>query len=327
MNHWKLYDPDIPDFLLPFLETGEMKRLKDVGMNCGVEYTSFPLFRDIASYSRYDHSLGCALLAWRFTKDQKQALACLFHDISTPCFAHSIDFMMGDYRKQEATEEKTQAVLKTSKEITALLADRNITLSDVSDYHRYPVCDNDSPKLSCDRLEYTLGNSLNFNFASQEDIKTILSDLRIAVNEEGEEEIQFSSYEPAELFCDLSMKCSHVYVSDPDRYSMQLIAECVKDALERKVIDMKDLYGEEKPLIGKLRKDKDSRVLWTKLTHNCRMIDAVSENSRVVDAKKRYIDPLVYQKGRMSLLDEEFRKEKEAFLALDFSRVITAEGD
>ena len=49
-----------PGWLREFCETPEMQRLKDVGMNCGCEYTSFPRFRNLAPYSRYRHSVGAA---------------------------------------------------------------------------------------------------------------------------------------------------------------------------------------------------------------------------------------------------------------------------
>ena len=41
-----------------------------------------------------------------------------------------------------------------------LLKRDNIKLEEVDDYHIYPVADNDTPKLSADRLEYSLSNAL-----------------------------------------------------------------------------------------------------------------------------------------------------------------------
>ena len=90
-------------WLREFCETPEMQRLKDVGMNCGCEYTSFPRFRNLAPYSRYRHSVGAARIVWNFTGSREQTLAALFHDISTPAFAHTIDFLHGDYLHQEYT--------------------------------------------------------------------------------------------------------------------------------------------------------------------------------------------------------------------------------
>ena len=66
-------------------------------------YTAFPQFADIDSYSRYDHSIGVALIIWHFTHDRKQAIAGLLHDVASPVFAHVVDFMHGDYLTQEST--------------------------------------------------------------------------------------------------------------------------------------------------------------------------------------------------------------------------------
>lgn len=57
---WKIYHHEIPGFLLEFMNTKEMLRLKDIGMNCGCEYTSFPVFQKCQRYSRFDHSVGVA---------------------------------------------------------------------------------------------------------------------------------------------------------------------------------------------------------------------------------------------------------------------------
>ena len=40
----RLYHAELPAFLPPFLDTSELRRLRDVGMNCGCEYTAFPRF-------------------------------------------------------------------------------------------------------------------------------------------------------------------------------------------------------------------------------------------------------------------------------------------
>ena len=62
------------DFLRECVETSIVQRIKSIGMNCGCEYTAFPQFADIDSYSRYDHSIGVALIIWHFTHDRKQAI-------------------------------------------------------------------------------------------------------------------------------------------------------------------------------------------------------------------------------------------------------------
>ena len=57
---------------------------------------------------------------------------------------------------QESTEDLTTEIIKNSDEIMKLLKRDNIEISEVDNYHIYPVADNDTPKLSADRLEYSL---------------------------------------------------------------------------------------------------------------------------------------------------------------------------
>ena len=83
---WRLYHEPFPAFLRLFAETPPMARLRNVGMNCGCEYTDFPLYRHTKPYSRFDHSVGVALILWHFTGSPLQAGAGLLHDIAAPWF-------------------------------------------------------------------------------------------------------------------------------------------------------------------------------------------------------------------------------------------------
>lgn len=231
MRLWNLYAPTIPAFVAEAMESPQMRRLQNVGMNCGCEYTSFPLFQRIREpYSRFDHSVGVALLVWRFTGDIRQTLAGLFHDIATPCFAHVVDFMLGDSMTQEATEGGARAAIERSDSIQALLRQYKLATDDGADYHRYPIADNDSPRLSADRLEYTLGNLVNYEFIPRDRAKWMLDALAVLRDEDGREELGFVDPEAAAAFANGAMDMGRIYVSEPDRFSMQMLAELLAKA-------------------------------------------------------------------------------------------------
>ena len=174
-----VYDNDLPELLTALAATPPMQRLRAVGMNCGCEYTAFPRFARGRSYSRWVHSLGVGAIVWRFTHDPAQAAAGLLHDVATPTFAHVIDFLRGDYLTQEATEEGTRERIAASPELQSILRAHGLTTDDVADYHRYPIADNDSPRLSADRLEYTLGNAWRYGFLTEDGIEALYADLTV----------------------------------------------------------------------------------------------------------------------------------------------------
>ena len=310
-----IYHENIPAFLEEAAAAPAMQRLKGVGMNCGCEYTSFPEFSVWQSYSRYDHSLGAALITWHFTQDPKQALAALFHDIATPVFSHVVDFLRGDHETQESTEAGTREMILGSKEILAVCEKYRICPESITDYHRYPIADNDSPRLSSDRLEYTLGNIVNFGFGGKETVKTYYERLIPT-----ETELVFRDEGIACAFAKDALKCSRVYVSDADRYSMELLAEILRDAIHLKILTAEDLYLQERNVVKKL---EGSSLLprWQAFRALKRVIRV--ENGRVIPAKKRYIDPCTANGLRASQLDESFCNDLKRFLSWDFGYAIS----
>lgn len=317
MEHDRIYHNGVPAFLRECAQTPAVLRLKNVGMNCGCEYTSFPRFCGIAPYSRFEHSLGTALIVWHFTGDRVQAMAGLLHDIATPVFAHVVDFLRGDYLRQEATEAGTEAMIASSSELQALLEKYGIETGSVSDYHRYPVADNDPPRLSADRLEYTLGNSVRYGICTESAAKTFYADLIVGENEDGQKELMFQTREIAETFAEAALRCAEIYVSDEDRYAMQMLSEILRRAMEWGVLAEEDLYTGEPEVIAKLTANEKTAALWDRFRAYRRIVRSdhplAGEGWRQIFAKKRFIDPFVCGQGRVSGLSPKFAAELRRF--------------
>ena len=292
-------------------------------MNCGCEYTDFPLYRHTKPYSRFDHSVGAALITWHFTQSPRQTVSALLHDIATPVFAHVVDFLNGDHLNQESTEAGTEDLLRRCPALLALLERDGVAVEDAADYHRYPIADNPSPRLAADRLEYTLGNLWHYGFLDRLLLEDFYWDLAVGFGENDTPELGFRTLKTAEAFTQASRWTSRVDVADEDRYAMQVLADLLKDALDRRVLVRDDLYTTEPEVIKKLATDSRAAKAWTAFRHLSRL--QVSREKPQgpgwcsVPAKKRYIDPLVLEKGRVSSLSPEVRAMQEAFLALDFS--------
>ncbi len=313
------YHHSIPVFLQACMETPLMARLRQVGMNCGCEYTSFPRFRDLPPYCRFEHSVGTALIVWHFTGDPAQAAAGLLHDAATPVFSHVVDFLRGDALRQEATEAGTEELIRRSRELRAVLERYGIPVEDVCDYHRYPIADNPSPRLSADRLEYSLSNALQFGFRTLPELEGYYLDLTVVPNEEGKPELAFRHREAAEGFAEAALACSRVYVSDEDRYAMQRLAELLGDALRSGVLAEADLASTEPAVIASLRRHPATAAAWEAFRRMERLLRAREPGPagpwRRIAAKKRAIDPLVAGEGRLRTLSPAFAAHLEGFLS------------
>ena len=151
--------------------------------------------------------------------------------------------MNGDHETQESTEELTTYMIKNSKEIMELLERDNIKVNEVDDYHIYPIADNDTPKLSADRLEYTLTNGLYFKEVwNVQKIKEIYSNIEIQINEDGIRELGFKDKKIAEEFIDGASQLWPLWVSNEDKLAMQFLADTVKKMSEGNLLTKKDLY-------------------------------------------------------------------------------------
>lgn len=287
-------------------------------MNCGVEYTNFSFFQNIIPYSRYEHSIGVSLIVYHFTHDKKQTVAGLLHDIATPVFAHTIDFYHQDHLKQESTEFDTKKIIEQDQLLVSLLKEYDLTIEEVCNYHLYPLCDNDSPQLSADRLEYTLGNMYSYGFCTLKEIQNIFNDLKV---NDLQNEIIFKHEEIAHFFTKKMLQCSHVYVMDEDRYAMEYLSYLIKKGIKKNVVSERDFYLKEKEFIDMLKKDQEINKLWK----NYQKLNKVEHGKNTdyfcvkVFVKKRYIDVYVESKGRISTINQHINKEIQQFLQLDFN--------
>ena len=318
------------DWLEKICECPSMTRIREIGMNCGCEYTSFRRFLGIGAYSRYAHSVGVGRIVWQHTGDVRQSIAALLHDVATPVFAHVIDFMRGDHMTQESTEDRTLEIIASDPALVEILQRLGLRPEDVCDYHLFPIADNDTPHLSADRLEYTLGNMVNYRLATREKAEALYSDIVAGVCEEGKLELMFRSLQAAEEFAFLSLECSKIYVSDEDRYAMQRLAELVKKYVTGGVLSEDDLWTTEPQVIAKITATSGGAADWAAYRglHKLKVYGTSAPVSdaaaRCINAKKRHINPYVQGLGRVTDLSPAYRDALQAYLDKPFDYWIAA---
>ena len=303
-----------PEFLKKYIQVPCVRRLSGVGLLCGTDWTA--LYKNRFFYSRLDHSIGCALITWNFTKDKVQTLSSLFHDIATPCFSHVGDFRKGDALTQTACENGTEKIIRSSKELQSLLKQDGIKTEDVSDYHKYPICDNEIPFLSADRLEYMFPSGAALHGVwSLKQIKKVYSCVKVLKNEEGQAELGFSCKKAALEYFRKFLKTSHLLQLNENKLTLQLLCEICNLAVKQKIVTEEDFFNlSEKEVIelfknvqnAEFKKLFNTFLNMKKVLHTFSPVkDSFCVNLKV---KLRYINPLVEQKDGTAIRLSEVSK-------------------
>lgn len=288
---------NMPDFLIKYLDTPSLIRLKKIGYFCGMDYASKDIYNFSTYISRYTHSLTTALLTYKISSDRKATLAGLFHDVGTPCFSHVIDYMNKDYANQESTEEYTERIILSDSYLRQCLLKDGVSANEIIDFKKYSLVDNARPKLCADRLDGIMLNSFGWTkIISKQDIKDILNSIAIYINEEGKEEIGFTNYEVASRVVELSDTIDRYCHSNEDNYMMELLARITKYALDNGYTTYDGLYRyDEEYVFGLLYSIRD-RVLEEYLLEFTTKKKEDIPTTKLPNLKARVLKPLVNSK-------------------------------
>ena len=313
-DYFNILSSEFPEFLLDYINTPRMQKQKGISTTCGMYYSK--MFNSVIWYSSLDHSVAVSLIVWHFTHDKKQTLAGLFHDIATPAFKHSIDFMNKDYETQESTEDLTKTMIQESKEIMSLLKRDNISIEEVCDYHIYPICDNDTPMLSADRLEYTLSNGLGVinKIWDLYEVNKIYSNIKVLKNEDNIIELGFTDIKIAERFVEVMSELSIDYMCDKRRFGMQLLADLMKKMNNDNLITIDDLYEKSEDEIINIIKNSKYKDIFNEWVNSNNINTSKTKINNVycvkLNAKKRYINPLVLTDNNVSRISDLSKNSK-----------------
>ena len=234
-------DESYPNFIDKYLTTETLKRIKHVSQFCGCDYTN--LYSPLFFYTRFDHSRVVALMTWHFTHDKKATIAALLHDVGTPCFAHCIDYVFGDYMKQETSEKSINEMIQTDTVLLQYLKEDGIEEQDLEDLKKYPILENTAPKLCTDRLDGVLHTCyIWLHTHTLVEVKEVYNNVTVLINEEGKQELGFKDKKIAEKFVEMTATYAKELQGNTDKYVMKYVSEVVKDAFYENLICLDDLY-------------------------------------------------------------------------------------
>lgn len=293
LDYYKALLGPIPSFLNNYLQVPTLKRLQKVSYFCGMKYASKEIYQFKENISRFDHSLTTALLTYRLTHDKISTLAALFHDVATPCFSHAIDYMNGDYAKQESTEANTALILQSDWHLQQLLAMDNIPLTAIVNYKQYSLVDNERPKVCADRLDGLILTGYAWTKdLSLYDVFLIINNLKV-MNINGEAEIGFDSMPVAEKVWATSENIDQFCHSREDNYMMQLLANITQLGLNLGLYRYENLFTyNEEELMQILNDCKDAKMQ-ALLKQFTQMKREEIQDLEMPYIKKRSLNPLV----------------------------------
>ena len=310
-------DKEYPVFIDKYLKTKTLKRIKYITQFCGCDYTN--LYNPLFLFTRLDHSLVVAHIVWHFTHDKKSTIVALLHDIGTPCFAHTIDIVMGDSIKQESSEKDIVDIVKQDKKLLELLKEDKVELDELKNMDRFPVLENKSPKLCADRLDGVLHTCYIWLHTHRlGEIKEVYDDLCVLKNESGYEEIGFKNVDKAIKFANMVSVYSRELQGNRDKYVMKYICEVIKESFEKGFISLDDLYNKKEiEIVDVLNQHFDS---WKNFVKAKRVIcsDEKPEQFYIsFETKRRKTIPLVLTNSGIERIDEVSSEAKQIYQNID----------
>jgi len=179
------------------LKTPEMQRLKGV-LQCPSSLFNLPQI----TTTRFEHSMGTAILVRRLGGPVAEQIAALLHDISHTAFSHTADYLFDASLKQDVADKRIRYVVMNSK-IPQILKKHSFDVDYILNQHNFPLLERNLPNLCADRLDYCLRDCLALGYMVPAEVDDILNALTTKNNE-----IVFKSKQPAEKFARIFLQIS-----------------------------------------------------------------------------------------------------------------------
>lgn len=309
-------DKEYPSFIDKYLDTNTLNRIKYITQFCGCDYTR--LYSPLFLFTRFDHSLVVAHIVWHLTHDKKSTVIALLHDAGTPCFAHTIDYVMGDFINQESSEKDIADIIKDDKRLMKYLKEDGISTEDFKDLSKYSILENKSPKLCADRLDGVLHTCFIWlHTHTLDEIKEVYDDLCVLNNESNDKEIGFKSKRIAIKFAKMVYVYAKELQGNTDKYVMKYICEVIKKSFDKKLITLSDLYTKnEIEIVNIIKNNFDS---WEKFSNAKKVRGSFHKPNFFYvsfETKKRSTIPLVITKDKPMRINEVSKTANKIYLKI-----------
>ncbi|BBM52126.1 HD domain protein [Leptotrichia trevisanii] len=280
----------VDDVIYEIINTKIFKRLKNIYQSGGGY-----LVNDLWNVNRQEHSIGTMILSLKFGGNIEEQIRALLHDISHTAFSHVIDYILKN--ENEDYHEKIQKNFLNDEELLSILRKYNLNIKRIMSKN-YSFLDDELPKLSFDRIDYTLRDLFRQKRISHKDVREIVNNLAVYQNK-----LCFNSLEIGKWFQKLYFQEVVEYFQDPlNMYINTMLSNLLASALNEKIIQLQDFNFTDEYIIKKINSSSKKKELEDII--NKKKFDEFLLLEEKIKVKKRYIDPYILVNNEIKRISE-----------------------
>lgn len=280
-----------------------MQRLKKIHAN-GADF----LVNPDRNTSRFEHSLGTAILCKRFGETQEEVIAGLVHDISHTVFSHLIDQVYE--RKDQTFHEDHHNLLVEKYGLNELVEKHGYDPDYVLNEDNFTVLEKDLPDLCIDRVDYTLRDLYKYGSIGLETVRKAVERLSV---EDGT--LVARDRATAKKFTELSIKLNReVFFNKKQEAANMLMKEIINKALKKGIIAEEDIFKTDEYILKKIKEDKELSSKFKEINNKMEVEEGANHERYKIHRKHRVINPLIQDTGkRITDVDEETKEKLDRF--------------
>ena len=292
-GRYKINEP----VLIELIKSKPIQRLKKIAQ-LGIPNR----FYHIRGFSRFEHSLGVMLLLRKLNASLEEQAAGLLHDVSHTAFSHVFDWAVGN-QETEDYQDKSYKKFFFNTEIPGILREHGFNVNKISDLKQFSLLEKEIPSLCADRIDYALRE---FHlWANPKAVDYLVEHLS---NVNGK--IVFTNQKSAYLFATTFLKCQREHWGGEEAVARYyLFSLILKDALNKKILNIGDFYQNDNFVVSKLIKSRDRKILkQLSLLKNKTLSRKAGSVKKIVRKKFRYVDPEFLIEGKIKKLSQVSEK-------------------
>lgn len=281
--------------LIDLINCPSLERLKNISQG-GLPAKYSPR----ESYSRYEHSVGVMILLKLLNASIEEQVAGLLHDIAHLSFSHLSEWVFAGNYAEDFSENLTQKIILES-EIVDILTSHGINVDKIINFKKFKLLEQPIPFLCADRLDYGLRDT--YRYIDQTLAKIVVRNLAVE-----DEKIIINDPSIALKFAKKFLKLqTHIYAGFDTVLRYYLLANLLKENVDKKRLNLEDFYQSEETILSKLDKlldEKNKQQLCLLENKNLKKLKGRYQTN--IKKKFRYINPLVRNGSSISPLTTVF---------------------